>query len=312
MFRIMHCLAAVAASAISIAPHTGMAQGAGERTHHLVVGKVSDNPKKFHPALVAMGDYLVKAASGAGLRTSSVALTQTSGEMAERLRRGEVDLVSDTLFGALIYERDGGAEIALREWKKGVSTYRSLIVARADSDVDRLEALAGKRVAFEDETSTTAHHAPMAVMLRRGLKMWRIEGGASPPAGTVGYFFAGGETNVLTRVHRGMAEAGAVSNLEWGDPDVTPEAIRRDLRVIYESPPITRGVMVMRRGLAQPVRQALLGALTAMQGNAEGQEVLNGLSKVTRYDRFEGEAREVLDRARELLAPALKQAVAAR
>jgi ABC-type phosphate/phosphonate transport system substrate-binding protein len=88
--------------------------------------------------------------------------------------------------------------------------------------------------------------------------------------------------------------------------------MRREMLAIYESPPITRGVLVMRRGLAKPMRAALVNALTAMHENADGQQVLEGLSKVTRYDRFEGEAKEVLDRSRELLAPALKSKVAAR
>ena len=313
MFRITHCLSAVAAGLIGLVPLTvESAENAAARAHHLVVGKVSDNPKKAHPAMAALGEYLVKTANGAGLKSSAVVLTLTSNEMAERLRRGEVDLVSDTLFGALIYERDGGAEIALREWKKGVAEYRSIIVARADSGIDRLEALSGKRLAFENETSTSAYHAPLAIMLRRGLKMRRIEADASPPAGAVGYFFAGGEANVLVRVHRGMAEAGAISNLDWEDAGTTPEAMRRDLRVIYESPPITRGVMVVRRGLATPVRQALLEALTAMDASAEGQEALKGLSRVTKYDRFAGEAKDVLESSRALLAPALSQAVAAR
>ncbi len=313
MFRVTHCLSAVAAGLIGLAPlAANSAESAAPRADHLVVGKVSDNPKKVHPALTAMGEYLVRAANGAGLKTSSVALTLTSAEMAERLRKGEVDLVSETLFGALIYERDAGAEIALREWKGGVSAYRSLIVARADSGIGDLEALRGKRIAFQDETSTTAFHAPLAVMLKRGLKMRRIEAGASPPAGTVGFFFSGGETNLLARVHRGLAEAGAVSDLDWEDTGTTPEAIRRDLRVIYESPPITRGVMVVRRGLAPAVRKALLDSLVAMNESTEGQEVLKVMFRVTKYDRFAGEAKDVLDRSRALLAPALSQAVATR
>lgn len=312
MFRIMHGVAAIIAAAIGFAPQAGAAQTAGDRAYQLVIGKVSDNPKKAHPALAAMADYLVKAASASGLKTSSVVLTLTSGEMVERLKKGEVDLVSDTLFGAMMYERDGGAEIALREWKKGVAAYKSVIVTRADSGIDSLEKLAGKRMAFEDETSTSAYHAPLAIMLKRGLKMQRIDGGASPPPGKVGYFFAGGETNLLARVHRGMADAGAVSDLDWNDTTVTPEAMRREMRVIYESPPITRGVLVVRRGMAKPVREALLGALTAMHENEQGQAILKDMSRVTKYDRFTGEAKEVLDKARELLAPALKQAVASR
>jgi phosphonate transport system substrate-binding protein len=312
MFRIIHLVAAIIAAAIGFAPHAGAAQGASERAQHLVIGKVSDNPKKAHPALAAMGDYLVKAAQGSGLKTSSVVLTLTSNEMAERLRKGEVDIVSDTLFGAMIYERDAGAEIALREWKKGVASYKSVIVARADSGIDSLEKLTGKRMAFEDETSTSAYHAPLAIMLKRGLKMRRIDAGAPPPAGAVGYFFAGGETNLLARVHRGMADAGAVSDLDWNDASVTPEVMRREMRVIHESPPITRGVMVARRGIAPAVRNAVLDALVAMDGNEEGKAVLKEMFRVTKYDRFTGEAKETLDRSRALLAPALKQAVAAR
>ena len=71
-----------------------------------------------------------------------------------------VDFYSETILSALYLEAQGGGEIILREWKKGVASYRSVIVARADSGITELADLRGGKVAFEDPTSTSGFFFP--------------------------------------------------------------------------------------------------------------------------------------------------------
>ena len=67
-----------------------------------------------------------------------VRLVQNNREMIDRLRAGEVDLIMDTPFSALTYERDTGAQLLLRAWKGGVPSYRSGFFTRDDSSIRTL------------------------------------------------------------------------------------------------------------------------------------------------------------------------------
>lgn len=51
-------------------------------------------------------------------------------------------------------------------------------------------------------------------------------------ADAVGYVFARSELNISTWVHKRLADAGAMSDLDWNNPRRMPEAFRRDMVTI--------------------------------------------------------------------------------
>ena len=104
--------------------------------------------------------------------------------MIELLRRGEVDLISETPFSAFFLAAHGGGEIILREWKKGKASYYTVFIARKDSGIDSLADLRGKMIVFEDPGSTSAFLVPFIILREQGFEMVELASPReTPPAG---------------------------------------------------------------------------------------------------------------------------------
>lgn len=268
-------------------------------SNRLVIGRISTNVRKHWPRLEAMANYLAAELADQGIAGIDVRLVDTLEEMQELFRSGEIDLVSETAFGAIELAQDGLAEMLLREWKSGVSAYSTVLFARRDSGIDSLDDLVGRSFVFEDRGSTSGYLVPRAFMAQAGYDLVELDDPlASPPAGSVGYAFAEDEEDVVSRVVRGFADVGAISNLDWADEDEVSEADKLDLVIVHETDPIIRSIMLVRSGLDQDIKTRLATVLERMHESEAGLETLREYWKVARFDRIEGAALDSLLTAR--------------
>lgn len=266
----------------------------------LTLARVSGSPRKHFPALEALAMYLAPKLSAQGITEFDVVLTASNEEMLELLRKGHVDLVTETAFSALEFELLANARPFLRQWKSGVASYRSLFVVRIDSPINTLDALAGRVVAFEDPGSTSGFYVPWSTLARRALTVVPDEG--RPRADAVRYVFAGNEENVLAWVTRDRVDVGAISSRDWEDPKRAPPGLKKHLRVLHESPPIIRSLLLVREGMPRQLRDRMAEILVNMHEDPEGRPVLQQFFKTARFDRLEGEALADLQFARSLFA----------
>lgn len=286
-------LASVTVSAASPA----IAAGDG----HLVIGRISQEPRKHFDRLTAMANYLTQELAGDGITNIHVFMVAEPQEMEEMLAGGQVDLLSETPFVALNLAEKGLAEILMREWKKGVAEYHSVIVARKDGPVQRLADLAGRRVAFEDAGSTSGYLMPHFALEQAGLPLRELTGSEDTVRpGETGYSFANGEINVVAWVHRGRADAGAISNLDWNSKTSAPAHFKKDLRIIHRTEPVIRSVFMARAGLDDAIKQRVKAVLESMHESPEGRTAMKKYFKVARYDRLTGEALAGLENARRI------------
>ncbi len=268
-------------------------------TDRLVIGRISTNVRKHWPRLEAMASYLTGELADQGITGIDVRLVDTLEEMQELFRAGEVDLASETAFGAIELAQDGLAEMLLREWKSGVSSYSTVIFARRGSGIDSLDDLVGRNFVFEDRGSTSGYLVPRAFMAQAGYDLVEIDDPlAQPPIGSIGYAFAENEENVVSRVVRGFADVGAISNLDWADEDEVSEADRHDLFVVHETDPIIRSIMLVRSSLDPAIKTRLASVLEQMHESEAGLETLREYWKVAKFDRIEGAALDSLLNAR--------------
>lgn len=266
---------------------------------HLVLGRISSEPRKHVERLQAMADYLADRLSSQGVAGIGVLVVETSDRMRALLREGRVDILSETAFVALDLIEDGAARPLMREWKSGVPEYRSVIVARKDSGVTDLASLVGRKFAFEDPGSTSGYLMPRDALEQAGLPLAQLaDPRAAPPDGTVGYSFANGEINVVAWVNRGLADAGAISNLDWADPNTAPARLRNGLIVIHETQPVIRSLILVRKSLDDRLANGIAAILETMHESPEGRAALKKYARVARYDRLEGEALTGLEVAR--------------
>lgn len=268
----------------------------------LTIGRVSDNPSRHYRELKPLLDYVVSHLKDLGVTEGSVLLAKDKNEMIKLLRERKVDWATKGVFQAILYSEEVSAELFLRSWRGGAPVYYGIMFTRKDSSINALNDLKGKKIAFEDAGSTSAYFVPAAILKRAGFELLELPSPREkPPADKVGYAFAGGELNITTWVHKGLTHAGAYHNQDWEDPEVTPESMKKDLKIFYRGKPLPRMVEVVRKDLDPRIKNRLKEILLKAHEDPSAQEALKKYSKTTKFDEFKGEAREGLDEARQML-----------
>ena len=273
-----------------------------DRASTLMIARVSGNPRRHYNALGALGAYIAPRLADVGIASYRVRLARNNEEMIDWLRSGEVDLVMETPFSALTFERHAGAELLLRAWKDGVPSYRTIFFARKDGPISSLADLGGKVIAFEDAGSTSGFLVPLTTLRQNGLLVRpQVAEAQHYAASEVRYLFAGSEINVAAWVMRGRVDAGAFSDMDWNNPAKMPPAFKRELTIFDQSPEIIRSLVLVRKGLAEPVKQRISRLLRAMDENVEGRGALGAVYMTRRFDALEGDVARSLDDLRRLV-----------
>lgn len=291
--------AALFICAISWAAPLGAAEADAAGKETFVLGRVTADARKSYKRLRAMADYLGPRLNDLGIRHTKVKLARSNREMVDFLRRGEVDCFSESPLSALYLAENGGAEILLREWKKGAPSYHTVFIARKGGGIESLSDLRGKKIVFEDPGSTSAYLVPFSILRGLGFTMVEMASVRDPlPAGKGGYVFGREEMNIALWVQRGLADAGAFSNQDWRER--TPAALKKDLKIIHRTEPILRSVISVRRALRPEIKRRLKQVLLGMHEDPEGRRVLRKYYRVRKYDEFEGEAAAELANAKRI------------
>ena len=280
-----------------------VSQNHADRT--LVVGRVTNNPRKDYPRFKQLADYLAARLSDQGITGSQIQFAKDNDLMVALLREDVVDLIAESVFPALTYAEKAGAKLILREWRDGVASYYTVLFARKDSGITELADLLGKTIAFEDPGSTSAYFVPRAELRAAGLELVELSGpDQKPPPQAVGYVFAGSENNIVAWVHRGLVDAGPFSNIDWSQDDDAPPELRKDLTIFHRSEPLPRSVVVVRGNLPAELELRIRQVLLTAAEDPEGRAALKAYKNVARYDELTGEAAAGVAAARMILEAA--------
>jgi phosphonate transport system substrate-binding protein len=194
-------------------------------------------------------------------------------------------------------ERRGGAKAFLLTERDGASRYRTVFFARRDSGIRSLDDLRGRAIAFQSPSSTSAYYVPAAELLGAGLPLEILLSPMDRPAlGTVGYLFARSELNISTWVHKRLVDAGAMSNIDWQNPQRVPLAFRQDFSVIAETDAYPRAVEMVRTSLAPRVEARLREVLVEAADDPDAREALLRFFRTTRFLPIDAEADAALHR----------------
>jgi len=268
----------------------------------LVIGKVTQNPKKLYRYLKPIADYAVKHMGDLGIIESKVLMCKNNRQMISYLKQKKVDWVTETTFSAVIFEQKAGAEIILRKWKKGVPEYHTVFFTRKDSGINNLSDLKGKTIAFEDSGSTTAYFIPAAVLIRQGLKLVQLATPVEkPPVGMVAYAFSGQEVNTATWVYRGFTAAGAFNNLDWEKDDHVRKSFRNEMKIFHRTQSFPRAVEVVRKDLDARIKQRLISVLLNAHRDPKAKNALKAYQKTKKFDELDENTLAGIEEVRLLL-----------
>ncbi len=252
--------------------------------HVLVLGRISDDPKAHYEQLKPLLDYVVPRMADVGITEGRILMARDMQQMTSYLRRGRVDWVTETSANAMRLQERADARPLLLTERNGVSHYHSLVFVRKDSGIATLEELAGRSIAFQNTSSTSAYVAPVIEFLQHGMSLQILLSPLDrPDEKSVGYVFARSESNIATWVHKRLVDAGSVSNLDWSDPQRIPASYRTDFRIIDEGPEYPRALEMVRGDLDDKVQARLRAVLLEAGTDPDAREALLEFFRTTRF-----------------------------
>ena len=216
--------------------------------------------------------------------------------LSARIESGGVDIA--ILFPVAVaqaLERLPPVRVLACSVRQGKPTYRGYFITRHESKVASLADLAGKRIAFVDESSTSGFFFPLQVLRKEGLvkdreDLERFFGSVS---------FLGSHEKVLEAVASGEADAGTVYD----------QAIRRSadmgvdaatFRILGRTDPIPHEALAAAPNLDPALFEELRKAVLALDTRTEeGRRVL--LPMAMELNGFAPCDERVFDPVRELI-----------
>jgi phosphonate transport system substrate-binding protein len=246
------------------------------------IGSVSDEPaqeiKKFQP----LANYLAKKLKPEGVNEGRVIVTRTLAEMATLLREGGVDVYIDSPFPSVAVSRQSGSQPVLRRWKKGVAEYHSVIFARQDGGLSRLEDLKGKVIGFEEPFSSSGYFLPKMILVQQRLKPVLKQSVSAPVlAGEIGYVFTRDDENTVEWVLRKRVAAGAVDDQSF---QRLAKTNLDTLKVIHWTFSLPRHVVSYRPGLSPALAGRITEILLKMDQSEDGRKTLQEFERTTKFD----------------------------
>lgn len=267
----------------------------------LIIGRISDNPKKHFYKMKPMADYLGRHLKDKGIKEVSILLAADGEQMARYMRQGKVDMVTETAFLASYLRDTVGAEPILKTWRKGAPSYHTVFFVRKDSGINRLSDLTGKTIAFEEPRSTSAYMIPASVLINKGLRLTELSSPReAPSADEIGYVFSGEEINSSMLVHKGLVHAAAFSNLDWVSDNDLPRAIRDEMKIIHRTGDFPRAVELVRKNLKPDLKERIQEVLLNAHKDPEAKPVLRAYQSVTQFTRLDAGDHRGLDEAAKL------------
>jgi len=197
----------------------------------------------------------------------------TYAEINALVRSGQAD-VAFVCGGAYVEaQRDFGMELLAAPQVNGEALYHSYLIAPANSSIQSLEDLRGKRFAFTDPLSHTGH-----VVIQYRLH----EKGESPETFFGEIIFTYSHDNSIRAVAGGLVDGASVDSLVYDLLiGLEPELAERT-RIVETSPAYGIPPVVVHPDLSPDLKSQLRDALLDMANDSDGRHALAELH----IDRF--------------------------
>ena len=160
-------------------------------------------------------------------------------------------------------EKYGKKPLLARLSVNGEPVFRGYLVTSSNSNLQDIQSLRGKRLAFGDPKSTMSHFVPRHMMLEAGIDVDMLED----------YQFLGSHKNVALAVLSGAFDAGAVKE------GVFNAFKSRGLTSIAASDPFSEHLFVARSDAPEEFVETVRNALYQLSGTAAGRAILRTIKQ---------------------------------
>jgi phosphonate transport system substrate-binding protein len=220
----------------------------------------------------------------------------------EAMRSKHIDMAWFGPFSYVIAANVAGAEAIVNGVKRsdGKADYHSVIVVRADSGIESLEDLKGKKFAFVDPASTSGNLIPRKIL---------IENGIDPEKDFDMYYYAGTHNAVQYAVANGKVDAGADSDNSYNRMAEAGEIDTEVNKIIYTSPAIPGSPIAVRGDLPRELKQRIQDALVGM--DEQTIHKVDGWGSIASYQKVVDSDYDIIRETAKTLGMDIKSAEAA-
>lgn len=194
----------------------------------------------------------------------------------EAMRAKHIHMAWFGPFSYVIAANIAGAEAIVNGARRsdGKSDYHSIIVVRADSGIESLEDLKGKKFAFVDPSSTSGNLIPRKIL---------IENGIDPDNDFSTSYYAGTHNAVEYAVANGTVDAGADSDNSYDRMVQAGEIDPEVNKIIYTSDSIPGSPIAVRGDLPAELKEKIIDALISM--DEQTIHKVSGWGNIASYQR---------------------------
>ncbi len=250
----------------------------------LTIGTISSEPVGEIKTFTPFANYLAEKLGGDGIDEVKVVIAPDIQQMAKMLKQEKVDLFIDSSITASIINKLSGSQFMLRRWKKGREKYRSVIFVAENSNIEQLDDLRGKIIAFEEPFSTSGYVLPALVILQSENELHQLDSlGSLPVADTVGFIMAYDNETQMVWLERGRVAAAAMSENDYRE---YAQSVLIPMRVLHKTPYVPYHVVAHRAGLEQHLIERIKQVLKVAHDDKQGVEVLRGFEKTAKFDEI--------------------------
>lgn len=210
-----------------------------------------------------------------------VAVPTSYASVIEAMGTKETDVAWLATFAYILANKKFDAEVALTVVRKGFDKYRGQFIARADSNINTLEDINGKIIAYTDAASTSGYIYPSALLIEKGIQPEK-------------YFFAGGHPQAVLAVYSGKADVGCafwtpVNEVDAHDARSTviethPDVMEK-IKIIGFTEWIPNSTVTFRKDFPPEMKERIINALMEFANDDENRETLKSLLEIDNFIR---------------------------
>lgn len=211
-----------------------------------------------------------------------VAVPTSYASVIEAMGTEEADIAWFATFAYVLAHEKYDAEVALTTVRKGLAQYKGQFVARADGDVQSLQDIDGKVIAYTDAASTSGYMYPHALLSKKGIT----------PAQS---FYAGGHPQAILAVYQGRADVGCSFWAPEGEDgeardarravvDTYPDVLEK-IKIIGYTEWIPNDTVTFRHGFPAEMREKIVQGLLDFAHTPDGANTLRELLDIDDFVR---------------------------
>jgi len=208
---------------------------------------------------------LLQKETGLHFKTS---VATSYAAVIEAMGAGKVDIGWLATFSYVLAKDKYDVELLLVVQRFGSPFYRGQIMVRADSGINSLDNLQGKRFAFVDPASTSGHLYPKTLLLSKGLDPKTFFGKT---------IFVGSHNAVVLSIYKGEVDGGAAYDGSRAAVAKTYPDVFEKIKVLAYTKEIPNDTVSVRKELPEGLKVKLRNGLKKISDSPKGSKILKRL-----------------------------------